>query len=200
LLRRPARGVYRMIPVCDLKAHVAGIREELDRAIARVLESGWFILGEEVERFEEEFAAWVGVPHAVGVASGTDAIHLALRALGIGAGDLVLTAPNSAVPTACGITEAGAIPCFADVDLEDGLLDPASVEEQLARLGDRVKAILVVHLYGRAVALEPLRALAGRHGIPLIEDAAQAHGAFSAGRAAGTVGVIGCFSFYPRSE
>lgn len=189
-----------MIPVCDLKAHVAGIREELDRAIARVLESGWFILGEELERFEEEFAAYVGLEHAVGVASGTDAIHLALRALGIGKGDLVLTAPNSAVPTACGITEAGAVPCFADVDLEDGLLDPASVAEQLHRLGGRVKAILPVHLYGRAVALEPFRALAERYGIPLIEDAAQAHGAASDGRAAGTVGVIGCFSFYPTKN
>lgn len=189
-----------LIPVCDLKAHVAAIRDELDTAIARVLESGWFILGEELRRFEEEFAAYVGLRHCIGVASGTDAIHLAVRALGIGPGDWVLTAPNSAVPTACGITEAGAIPCFADVDLEDGLLDPASVEEQLTRLGGKVKAILAVHLYGRAVQLGALRALADRHGIALIEDAAQAHGADSEGRSAGTVGEIGCFSFYPTKN
>ncbi|MCA9726357.1 MAG: DegT/DnrJ/EryC1/StrS family aminotransferase [Candidatus Eisenbacteria bacterium] len=188
------------IPVCDLKAHVSGIRAELDAAIARVLESGWFILGEELRQFEAEFAGFVGQRHCLGVASGTDAIHLAIRALGLGPGDWVLTAPNSAVPTACGISEAGATPCFADVDLEDGLLDPGSVSRQLDRLGSKVKAIMAVHLYGRAARLAELSKIAQERGIPFVEDVAQAHGANRLELRAGTIGALSCFSFYPTKN
>lgn len=185
------------IQVCDLKAQYLAIEAEVRAALDRVLARSWFILGEELAAFEEEFAGFLGTPHAVGVASGTDAIHLALRALDIGAGDRVLTAPNSAVPTAAAIVAAGAVPCFADVDPFTGLLDPASVERHL---DPGVKAIVPVHLYGRCVPMGAILDLGKRHGIPIVEDAAQAHGATWRGRAAGTMGVIGCFSFYPSKN
>ncbi len=200
-----------MIPVCDLSAQVAQHRAELDAAIARVLDSGWFVLGRECAEFETEFAAWIARAgeeadrpekgpsevHCVGVASGTDAIHLALRAVGIKAGDKVLTAPNSAVPTACGIIEAGAVPCFADVDPEYGLLDPASMAEEL---DTSVRAIVVVQLYGRSAPMDRVRELGRKWGIPVIEDAAQAHGATWNGEPVGTMGQASCFSFYPSKN
>jgi dTDP-4-amino-4,6-dideoxygalactose transaminase len=185
------------VPVCDLKAQHEGLGPELRAALERVLARSWFILGEELTAFEEEFARFLGIPHAIGVASGTDAIHLALRALDVGTGDRVLTAPNSAVPTAAAIVAAGAVPCFADVDPATGLLDPGSVERHL---DDRVKALVPVHLYGRCAPMDPILELAGRRGIPVVEDAAQAHGATWRGRAAGTMGAIGCFSFYPSKN
>jgi dTDP-4-amino-4,6-dideoxygalactose transaminase len=185
------------VPVCDLKAQHLAIEAEVRAALDRIFARSWFILGEELAAFEEEFAGFLGIPHAIGVASGTDAIHLALRALNIGAGDRVLTAPNSAVPTAAAIVAAGAVPCFADVDPVTGLLDPASVERHL---DPGVKAIVPVHLYGRCVPMDGILDLSRRHGIPVVEDAAQAHGATWRGRAAGTMGVIGCFSFYPSKN
>lgn len=185
------------VPVCDLKAQHREIEDEVRAAMDRVMARSWFILGEELAAFEEEFAGFLGVSHAVGVASGTDAIHLALRALDIGAGDRVLTAPNSAVPTAAAIVAAGAAPCFADVDPVTGLLDPASVERHLDQ---GVKAIVPVHLYGRCVPMDAILDLGRRHGIPIVEDAAQAHGATWRGRMAGTMGAIGCFSFYPSKN
>lgn len=185
------------IPVCDLKVQHEGLAAELRAAVERVLARSWFVLGEELAAFEEEFAGFLGIAHAIGVASGTDAIQLALRALDIGAGDRVLTAPNSAVPTAAAIVAAGAVPCFADVDPATGLLDPESVERLI---DDSVKAIVPVHLYGRCVPMDPILDLAGRRGIPVVEDAAQAHGATWRGRAAGTMGAIGCFSFYPSKN
>jgi dTDP-4-amino-4,6-dideoxygalactose transaminase len=194
---KPAAADTAPIPVCDLRAQYLAIEAEVRAALDRVLARSWFILGEELAAFEEEFADFLGIPHAVGVASGTDAIHLALRALNVGAGDRVLTAPNSAVPTAAAIVAAGAVPCFADVDPVTGLLDPASVEQHLDQ---RVKAIVPVHLYGRCVPMDAVLDLGRRHGIPVVEDAAQAHGATWRGRAAGTMGVIGCFSFYPSKN
>ncbi len=185
------------IPVCDLQAQFASIETEVRAALDRVLARSWFILGEELSAFEAEFAGFLGAPHAVGVASGTDAIHLALRALGIAAGDRVLTAPNSAVPTAAAIQAAGATPCFADIDPATGLLDPASVEQHLS---SEVKAIVPVHLYGRCAPMDALAALAERRGLPVVEDAAQAHGATWRGRLAGTMGAVGCFSFYPSKN
>jgi dTDP-4-amino-4,6-dideoxygalactose transaminase len=185
------------IPVCELKSQFLSIEPEIRAAIDRVLSRSWFILGQEGRSFEEELAAFLRVGHVVGLASGTDAIHLALRAVGIVHGDHVLTAPNSAVPTASGIAAAGAIPAFADVDPLTGLLDPASVERHLT---PAVKAIVPVHLYGRCVPMGPILDLAARRGIPVVEDAAQAHGATWEGRAAGTIGTIGCFSFYPSKN
>jgi dTDP-4-amino-4,6-dideoxygalactose transaminase len=180
----------------DLSRQIESLRAEIDAAAARVLDRGWFILGEEVEAFEREFAAHMGAAHAIGVASGTEAITLALAALGIGPGDEVITASATAVPTAAAVVQAGAAPVFADVD--DSLtLDPVSVE---AAIGPRTRAILPVHLYGQPADLGALGAIAKRRGLPIVEDASQAHDAAIGGRKAGTVGAIGCFSFYPSKN
>jgi dTDP-4-amino-4,6-dideoxygalactose transaminase len=186
-----------MIPVCDLAAQFRTLEPDLREAMERVLARSWFILGEEGRCFEEEFARALGVPFAAGVGSGTDAIHLALRAAGIGPGDAVLTAVNSAVPTAAAICAAGALPCFADVDPLTGLLDPDSAAEHLT---PRVKAIIPVHLYGRCAPMDPILDLAAKASIPVVEDAAQAHGATWHGRPAGGMSLIGCFSFYPSKN
>lgn len=192
------------IPVCDLSAQFHAHEAELRDAVDRVLRRGWFVLGEELEAFEREFASFLGVEHAIGVANGTDALHLALRAAGVEAGDRVLTQPNSAVPTAAAIVQAGAIPLFADVDAATGMLDPPAAEEVLAAAArdgrGPVRAILPVHLFGRVAGMEAIEALAAAHGLPVIEDAAQAHGASRRGRIAGGIGRIGCFSFYPSKN
>jgi len=186
-----------MIPFFDYRPEIAPIAGEIDAAIARVLASGRLILGPEVEAFEHEFAAWVGAPDAVGVASGTDAISLALRALGIGAGEEVLTVANAGAPPVAAIRASGAIPRFVDVDPESLLLDPALLERAL---GPRTRCVLPVHLYGRAAPMEPILAFAARHGLAVVEDCAQAHGARPQGHHAGTRGAIGCFSFYPTKN
>jgi dTDP-4-amino-4,6-dideoxygalactose transaminase len=183
--------------VCDLTAQRERLKEELGRSIETVLGRGWFILGEEVSSFEREFASFLGVRDAVGVASGTDAIHIALACEGIGPGDEVLTTPLTAVPTACAVAMAGAKPVFADVDPETGLLDP---DDAARRVTARTKALLPVHLYGQCVPMEPVLDLAARHGLTVIEDCAQAHGARWRGRTAGTMGAYGCFSFYPTKN
>ena len=191
-----------VLPVSDLAVQVATLRAEIDEAMGRVLDSGWFVLGEECRAFESEFSAFIGARWTAGVANGTDAIHLALRALGIGPGDRVLTAPNSAVPTACGITQAGALPCFADVDPEYGLLDPGQVARELDAAGSErpVRAIVAVHLYGRSAPMGPILELARARGIAVIEDAAQAHGASWRDRSVGTMGDLACWSFYPSKN
>jgi dTDP-4-amino-4,6-dideoxygalactose transaminase len=196
-MERPPSEPAGLIPVCDLRAQFLSLEQPLRASLDRVLARSWFILGEELRQFEEEFARFLGTAHAVGLASGTEAIHLAVRALDIGPGDEVLTAPNSAVPTAAAIVEAGATPVFADVDPATGLLDPEDVER---RLTPRVKAILPVHLFGRCAPMDPILELARRRGLRVIEDAAQAHGALWCGRRAGTMGDIGCFSFYPSKN
>lgn len=192
------------VPVCDLKVQFRSLETELRGAMDRVLRSAWFILGREVSAFEEEFARWTGAAHCVGVGSGTDAIHLALRAVGLKPGDGVLTAVNSATPTACAILEAGARPVFADVDPESGLMDPKSAEREITRAGREgkapIRAILPVHLYGRCAPMDAILELAGLHGLAVVEDAAQAHGAQWSGQHAGTLGSIGCFSFYPSKN
>ncbi|HEX5506273.1 MAG TPA: aminotransferase class I/II-fold pyridoxal phosphate-dependent enzyme, partial [Thermomicrobiales bacterium] len=185
------------VPVADTRRQYLALRAELDAAIARVLDRSWFILGEEVAAFEAEFAAYLGAGHAVGVASGTDAIELALRALDVGPGDEVLVPAMTAAFSALAVSRAGATPVFADVDRASGTLDPASAA---ARITPRTRAILAVHLYGGAADLAALGALAARHGLALIEDAAQAHGATERGRALGTHGALGCFSFYPSKN
>ncbi|MBK8229939.1 MAG: DegT/DnrJ/EryC1/StrS family aminotransferase [Candidatus Eisenbacteria bacterium] len=187
------------ILVSDLRPQIAALRPEFDAAVKRVLDRGWFILGEEGRAFETEFAAFLGARHVVGVANGTDAIHLALRAVGIRPGDPVLLPPSTANPTACAVTALGAVPCFADVEPDTGLFQAAALEEAMARL--RPRAVIPVHLYGRPERMTSLLALAAKHGVAVIEDVAQAHGApLDCGGVAGTRGAIGCFSFYPSKN
>jgi dTDP-4-amino-4,6-dideoxygalactose transaminase len=166
-------------------------------AIDRVLASGWFILGPEVEAFETEFAAASNVAHAVGVGTGTDAITLILRALDIGAGDEVVTPPLSAAYSALAVMMAGARPVFADIDPERLTLDPRATE---AAITTRTRAIMPVHLYGQAADMRPLEAIAARHHLAIVEDAAQAHLATADGRPIGTIGVAAATSFYPTKN
>jgi dTDP-4-amino-4,6-dideoxygalactose transaminase len=171
----------------------AAIRAAIDRVIA----SGWFVLGPEVEAFEKEFAEASRVPHAVGVGTGTDAITLILRALDIGPGDEVITAPLSAAYSALAIMMAGARPVFADIDPERLTLDPRGVE---AAITPRTRALLPVHLYGQAADMRPLEAIAARHNLALVEDAAQAQLATSDERPIGSIGIAAATSFYPTKN
>jgi dTDP-3-amino-3,4,6-trideoxy-alpha-D-glucose transaminase len=178
----------------------AGLREDADAvraAIERVVSSGWYVLGPEVEAFEFEFAAAAGAAHAVGVGNGTDALALILRALGIGPGDEVITTPLSAAFTALAIMMTGARPVFADIDPDRLTIGPRAVE---AAVTSRTRAIMPVHLYGQAADMEALAAIASRHRVPLIEDCCQAHLALAHGRPVGTIGVAGAFSFYPTKN
>ena len=186
-----------MIRDCDYRPEYHAIRDEIDAALSRVLDSGRLILGDEVHAFESEFAAWVGAREAVGVANGTDALTLALRALDIGTGDEVLTVANAGVPTVAAIRAAGALPRFVDVDPHTLLLDPAALDGALTPL---TRAIVPVHLYGRAADVEGIAAFAARHDLALVEDCAQAHGTRHGARHVGTFGQIGCFSFYPTKN
>lgn len=186
-----------MIPFFDLKRQYKDIKEEIDEAIARVLEKGCFILGEEVERFEEEFAQYIGVKYAVGVGSGTEALHLSLLSLGIGQGDEVITVPNTAVPTVSAISLTGAKPVFVDIDPETYTLDTAQLE---AASTLRTKAIIPVHLYGNVVDMDPLMDIAKKRALAVIEDACQAHGAEYKGKKVGAIGLLGAFSFYPTKN
>ena len=183
-----------MIPLVDLKAQYATISAEVDVAIRRVVESAAFILGPDVEAFENEFAAFCQARHCVGVASGTDAIHLALRALDVGPGDEVILPAFTFVATALGVTLAGARPVLVDVRRDDALLDAGAIE---AAITPRTKAVIAVHLYGQCADMAAIAAVTRRHGLRLVEDAAQAHGATYRGGVAGSLGDIGCFSFYP---
>lgn len=186
-----------LVPVSDTQRQYRALRDDLDAALQRVLDRSWFILGEEGDAFETAFAAFLGVDHVVGVGNGTDAIELALRALDIGPGDEVILPAMTAAFSALAIDRAGATPVFADVDPITGALDPAAVAR---RLTPRTKALLPVHLYGAPADLTALGALAARHGLALIEDAAQAHGALYQGRRVGAWGVLACFSFYPSKN
>jgi dTDP-4-amino-4,6-dideoxygalactose transaminase len=185
------------IPFIDLKAAYGELQAELDAAALKVLGSGWYVLGPQVQAFEEEFAAWLGLPGAVGVASGTDALLLALRACQVGPGDEVIVPSHTAVATVAAVELAGARPIFADIQIDTFTLDPGAVA---AALTPRTRAIVAVHLYGQAADLDALAALAGRHGLALVEDCAQAHGARCQDRMVGTVGDIAAFSFYPTKN
>ena len=185
------------VPFLDLSRQVTALRDELDAAVAAVLDSGRFVGGEPVERFEREFAAWCGAAHAVGVASGTDAITIALQAVGVGPGDEVITVANTCVPTVAGIEGSGATPVLVDVDLETMTIDP---ERVAAAIGPRTRAIVPVHLYGRCADMDPILDLAREHGLKIVEDCAQAHGATYRGRRAGTMGDAAAFSFYPTKN
>jgi dTDP-3-amino-3,4,6-trideoxy-alpha-D-glucose transaminase len=171
----------------------AAVRAAIDRVIAR----GWFVLGPEVEAFEREFATASGAPHAVGVGNGTDAIALILRALGIGAGDEVITSPLSAAYSALAVMMVGARPVFADIDPDRMTIDPGQIEQAI---GPRTRAILPVHLYGQAADLEAIEGIAARHHLAIVEDCCQAHLATAGGRPVGTIGVAGAFSFYPTKN
>jgi dTDP-4-amino-4,6-dideoxygalactose transaminase len=183
-----------VIPFVDLKAQYAGIKAEVNEAIQRVLESCEFTLGSEVAKFEEEFAAYSGARHGIGVNSGTSALHLALLAAGVGPGDEVVTVPFTFVATVSAIDYTGARPVFVDVDPRTGNLDPGRLERAIT---PRTKAILPVHLHGQPAEMDPILEIARRRGIVVIEDAAQAHGAEHKGRRAGSLGDMACFSFYP---
>jgi dTDP-4-amino-4,6-dideoxygalactose transaminase len=182
------------IPLVDLKAQYRSIRGEIDAAIQRVVSNTSFILGKEVDDFEKAFAAYSGVPEAVGVASGTAALHLALVAHCIGPGDEVITTAHTFIATAEPISMTGAKPVFVDIDPRTYNLDPQRVEDAIT---PRTRAIIAVHLYGNPAPLDPLMEIAKRRGVWLIEDAAQAHGAEYRGRRVGSIGHMACFSFYP---
>ncbi len=185
------------VPLIDLAAGYYQIQEELDEAVWRVLHSGWYILGPEVEQFEQEFAAYCGVRYAVGVASGTDALHLALRALDVGVGDEVITVAHTAVATVAAIEMCGARPVFVDVDSATYTLDP----NQLARaITSRTRAIIPVHLYGHPADIAPILELARQHNLYVIEDCAQAHGTWYRGQPVGSWGDLAAFSFYPTKN
>jgi dTDP-4-amino-4,6-dideoxygalactose transaminase len=188
-----AEPIYFARPSAQYQAHAAAI----DAAIRRVLNNPIYIMGEEVRAFEEEFARFVGVEHAIGVANGTDALQLALRAFDIGRGDEVITTAHTAVATIAAIDMTGATPRFVDISPDSYGLDP----EQVARaIGPRTKAILPVHIYGHPVEMGPLVELAERKGLALIEDCAQAHGARWQGQMVGSIGQVGCFSCYPTKN
>ena len=183
-----------MVPFLDLKAQYQSIKDELDAAVLNTLASTQYVLGKEVAAFEEEFAAFCDTRHAVAVNSGTSALHLALLAIGLKPGDEVITVASTFVATVAAIDYVGARPVFVDVDPDTLNMDPRLIE---ARITERTKAILAVHLYGHPADMDPILEIAHRHGLKVIEDAAQAHGAEYKGRRVGGIGDLGCFSFYP---
>jgi dTDP-4-amino-4,6-dideoxygalactose transaminase len=186
-----------MIPLLDLAAQYRELKPEIDAAIARVFESSQFILGTETEAFEEEFAAYCGVRHAVGVNCGTSALHLALLAAGIGPGDEVITVPFTFFATVATIGYVGATAVYVDIDPRTFNIDVRQIE---AAITERTRAILPVHLYGQPADMDPILDIARRHKLVVIEDAAQAHGAEYHGRRTGSIGDMGCFSFYPTKN
>ena len=182
------------VPFLDLRAQYEGCEDEVLEALREVAESTAYVLGPKVAAFEEAFAAYVGARHCVGVNSGTSALHLALIGAGVRPGDEVITVPMTFIATSWAISYVGATPVFVDVDPVTYTMDVRQVERRITR---RTRAILPVHLYGQPADMEPLLEIGRRHGIPVIEDAAQAHGARYQGQGAGTLGLCGCFSFYP---
>lgn len=185
------------VPFLDLGAGYRELRDEIDEAVSRVLASGWYVGGPEVAEFEDGYAAYCGAAHCVGVANGLDALHLALRGLGIGAGDEVVLASNSYIATVLAVSTVGATPVFVEPDPHTHNLDPGKVE---AALTGRTRALLPTHLYGQPADLRPLLAIAREHGLFLIEDAAQAHGSRYGGRPVGSHGDAVCWSFYPSKN
>jgi dTDP-4-amino-4,6-dideoxygalactose transaminase len=189
------------IPQTDPRAGYLARRKAIDAAIARVLEGGIYIFGEEVEAFERRFAEFIGVAHAVGVASGTDAIELALRACGIGAGDLVFTVSHTAVATVAAIERAGATPVLIDVEPGTYTMAPHELSRMLQTTPQgRPAAVLPVHIYGQSADLASLAEIAHAHNLRLIEDCAQSHGALYRGKPTGSFGDLACFSFYPTKN
>lgn len=186
-----------MILMNDFKAEPAELKAAMMVAVERVINSGWYVLGPEVEAFERRFAHWCGARRAIGVGNGMDAIELVLRALGIGPGDEVITTPMTAFATVLAILRAGAAPVLADIDADSAILSQASVRRCI---GPRTKALILVHLYGQVRDMAGWQALCADAGIALVEDCAQAHGARWDGRTAGTFGRAGAYSFYPTKN
>jgi dTDP-4-amino-4,6-dideoxygalactose transaminase len=182
------------VPYLDLKAQYHSIKPEIDAAIARVLESSQFVLGSEVAGFEQEFAAYCDTAECIALNSGTSALHLALLAAGVGPGDEVITVPFTFVASIAAVLYAGARPVLVDIDPASFNMNPAAIEKAIS---NRTKAILPVHLYGQSADMDPIMDIARRHGLVVIEDAAQAHGAKYKGRPVGSIGDLACFSFYP---
>jgi dTDP-4-amino-4,6-dideoxygalactose transaminase len=182
------------IPFVDLKAQYATIKTEIDKAIAEVIANTAFIGGPYAKSFEEKFAAFCGVDHCVGVGNGTDALIIALRSLGIGAGDEVITAANSFIATSEAITATGATVVFVDINPQTYNIDVSKIEEKIT---SKTKGIIPVHLYGQPADMGPILDLAGKYNLKIIEDSAQAHGAVYKGKKVGSIGDMACFSFYP---
>ena len=183
-----------MIPFLDLKAPDLELKHELDEAIARVVSSGWFIGGSEVDQFEADFAQYCGATHAVGVANGLDALHLALRAMDVGPGDEVIVPSNTYIATWLAVSQCGATPVPVEPDARTYNIDPALIE---AAITPRTKVILPVHLYGQPADMDPILAIARKHGLRVLEDGAQAHGARYKGQRLGAHGDVVAWSFYP---
>lgn len=186
-----------VIPFIDLKREYAEIKEEIIQAISKVLESGQFILGEELEKFEKEFSNYIGVKYGIGVNSGSDALFLALRALGIGKGDEVITVSHTFTSTADAIVRNCARPVFVDIEADTYCMDVTKIEEKIT---DKTKAIIPVHIYGHPVDMDPVMEIAESYGLYVVEDACQAHGAEYKGKKVGSIGDMGCFSFYPTKN
>ncbi|GJL49413.1 DegT/DnrJ/EryC1/StrS family aminotransferase [Candidatus Nitrospira salsa] len=186
-----------VIPFANPKAQYLARKLEIDAAISRTLESGWYILGQEVERFEREFAKFLGVNFCVGVGNGTDALALALLSVGVNPGHEVITVANTAIATIAAIEQIGAIPVLADVDLQTRCLDPKTIEGLVT---SRTKAIVPVHLFGQPAPMEDINALACKWGLKVVEDCAQAHGAEILGKKVGSYGDAAAFSFYPTKN
>lgn len=185
------------VPYFDLGTHLRPLRPQLEAAIARCLDTGAFCLGPEVREFEQEFATFLGAKHCVAFNSGTSALHVAMRLLDLGPGDEVITTPFTFIATCWAVVYTGARPVFVDIDAATFNLDPGRVEQAIT---PRTRAVLPVHLYGHPCDLDPLLAICRRHRLPLIEDAAQAHGARYRGKPAGTFGETAAFSFYPTKN
>ena len=183
-----------MIPFLELKPTYLELQEKMDAAYHRVMNSGWYLLGEETEAFEADFAAYVGTKHCVTVGNGLDALRLALEAHGIGPGDEVIVPAHTFIATWLAVSQCGAIPVAVDVRRDTANMDASLLEGALTR---RTKAIIPVHLYGQPADMDPIREFATRHGLVVIEDAAQAHGARYRGKMCGTLGHAAAFSFYP---
>lgn len=185
------------IPFCDLKREYLFLKEKIDKAVNRVLSSVWYILGREVECFEREFAGYCDSTFGIGVASGTDALHIALLACGIKPGNEIITVANAGVPTVVAIMLAGAVPVFVDIDPASYTIDVSKIEEKIT---DKTRIIVPVHLYGQCADMMGILKIARRHGLKVLEDACQSHGATYKGEKAGTLSDAGCFSFYPTKN
>jgi dTDP-4-amino-4,6-dideoxygalactose transaminase len=186
-----------MIPLVNLQKEYSVIKPQIDQAIQRVLESGQFVLGRELEQFELAFARYTGIDYAVGFNSGSDALFLALKSLGIRKNDDVITVSHSFISTTDAISRTGARPVFIDIDPETYCMDPTKIEE---KINENTKAILPVHLYGHPADMKSIMDIAEEHNLNVVEDACQAHGALYNGKKVGSIGDIGCFSFYPTKN
>ncbi len=186
-----------MVPMIDLKKQFAGIKDEVLAVVTEILESAHYVLGPKVSEFEKKVAAYHDVAEAIGVASGTDALHLAVKALDIGAGDEVITTPFTFFATVESVIYTGAVPVFVDIDPETMNIDPAQIE---AKITERTKAIIPVHIFGHPADMDAIMAIAGKHRLQVIEDCAQSFGADIRGKKTGSFGAAGCFSFYPSKN